>query len=462
MRLSLTPLTRWLRRGAETQAIVHPGMGGGYGDLLGQYGIVGAVHPGSDRNWAEDVQDPSICYAVFACLRWIADNLPEPKRQVVDVNAAGEFTPRAQHSLLDLLERPNDFYDGDALFTATARDYATTGNAYWVIERDNLQRPLYLWHVPFWMISPRWDSSGKGPFVVDYLYRPQNAVGGSGIPVKRQDVVHFQWGLDTRTGGRLGWNRTAAILPWLASLNEGAVYTASILREMGVPANLLLSEQVIPVPAKQSIITDFKAMFTRDKRGGLGILDGAKLTWQQLGLSPNDLGLEGILDRPECVVCAIMGIPPSVIFLGNNSGAKGLDNGGQHEQARKAAYHDCLMPMTKRFGKTISHKLLPQMEGASFRAAVTSLIFDFGSVQALQEDQTELYKRNDSSVLAGWLKVGEARGKAKFPSDDSDMVYLRPSKAVMVKTADEEVEPPTPPALPSGEPDEDDANDPAK
>jgi HK97 family phage portal protein len=445
MRFTLVPFRPRSGKG-EAQAILHPADGGGLGEQLGQYGILGSVLPSSNRDWIQDIEDPALNYAVFACLRWISDNLPEPEKQVVD-RKGREKTPRETHPLLDLLERPNEFYDGDALFAATARDYSLTGNAYWLIERDNLGRPVRLWYVPFWMIGPRWPHDGS-QFITDYIYRPSGQ--GKGIILPREDVVHFQWGLDSKNGGRTGTHRTLPVFPWLASLNEGAVYTASILRNLGVVPNLLIAKTEIGDDQKSVLKEWFQALFTRDNRGKVGVLNGVDADLKQLGLSPQDLALGDILQRPELAVCATFGIPPSVIYLGSTGGPNAFDNGGQHAQARRAGYQDCLMPMTKRFGKTITHRLLPAWEEQP-----PSQVFyrwDFSEVEALAEDQSALYERNNKSVAAGWMMVSEARERAKLPVDDSHKVFLRPGKSTMVRSADEMVAPPALPDAPSDAP----------
>lgn len=461
MRLSLSRLVSRNAAGGEL-AITHPSGGIAYGgDSLGQYGLVGAILPSSDTDWAQSVGDPSLNYAVSACLRWITDNLPEPDRQVVDRQADGTLKPRETHPLLDLLERPNDFYDGDALLAATARDYSLTGNAYWLKDRDNLGRVQKLWYVPFWMIAPRWPPNGS-QFITDYLYRPQGI--GRGEVKDRKDVVHFQWGLDTATGGRLGVHRTKPVLPWLGSLNEGAAYTAAILKNMGVVPNVIISKTQMSPEGKAGLVDWIKSKFTRDGRGSTGVLDAMDAELKQLGLSPNDLALTDILQRPELAVCNTFGIHPGAVHLGQTGGPNSFDNGGQQGQARRASYHDCLMPMTKRFAKTITHRLLGDTFATGMQeTAPPSRVFfrfDFSEVEALQEDQNALHKRLDGSVAAGWMMVSEAREKAKLPVEESHKVFYRPGKSTMVKTADEEVEPPEPSVGPQ-EPEEEERDEPA-
>lgn len=430
-------------RPAGPQAIVFPGYGGtpygGVGGLVGSGKL-----PGSQWDWGREVGDASLNYAVAGCLRWLADNIAEPAPQVVRVNEEGERVPDRTHALLDLLSEPNGEYDGDSLLTAVAWDYCLTGRAYLVKERDNLGRVRALWWTPWWTMAPRWPADGS-QFIADYLYRPEGH--GAGIPYAKEDVIHFQWGLDAQTAGRLGVHRTRPVLPAIAALNEGMIYTPTILREMGVVPQVLVVRGTVGQEERKGLREWFQSLFTGDNRGRVGVLEtggdmpgqGAAMSdLKQLGLSPEQLKLDVILNRPEIIACNAFGIHPGVLYLGG-AGGKGFDNGGQLGEARKASYHDCLMPLLKRFGRTLTFRLLGEWE--SLPPAQVSLRWDFSDVEALQEDQAALHQRLDRSVEAGWLRVSEARERARLPVEDSDRVYLRRAGVTAVVDASENPQP---------------------
>lgn len=454
MRLSL-PSLPWKRPrpDAAPQAITHSGIGGGYlGEVLGQYGIIGAHLPASDIDWGQEAGDPSLNYAVAGCLRFIRDNLAEPELQVQKRVTRKEFEALDEHALLDLLDAPNDDYDGASLLAACGCDYGLTGNAYVIIERDNLGRPKQLWWAPFWTMKPVWPTNGS-QFISGYVYRP----GGVAAPklYPKADVIHFRWGLDGRSGGRLGVHRTMPALPAVATLNEGTSYLAALLRNMGIVPFLIATKGTLTPDQKESLKAWWTATFTRDGRGKPGVLDVETMV-HQLGLSPEDFALDKTLQRPEHIVCAAFGIHPICAGLTMTTGKSDLDNGGRQEEARKASYHDCLIPMTKRFAAVLTRQLLPEYEPEARRSMRVQ--FDFSDVEALREDQNALYERNNAAVTAGWMMIAEARERAKLPVEESDRVYLRPGTAVMVKTADEEPEPPEPPAGMPGAPGEDEGD----
>lgn len=447
-------------RPADPQAIVFPGYGGNvYGDTLGGVALNGLQLPGSKWDWAAEVRDPTLNYAVAGCLRWIADNIAEPALQVVRRQSDGELVPDQAHALLSLLEEPNPDYDGHSLLTAVAWDYAISGRAYLIKERNNLGQVMALWWVPWWTMAPRWETNSQ-EFIRDYVYRPDGR--GEGEIKAKEDVIHFRWGLDALTGGRLGVHRTRPFLPAMAALNEGMVYTPSVLRNMGIVPNVLIIRGKVGDDAKKSLREWFTGLFIGDGRGRPGVLEvdpggsgntgGATLSdIKQLGLTPEQLALDKILNRPEIIVCNAFGIHPGVLYLGN-AGGKGFDNGGQLEQARKASYHDCLGPMLKRFGRTLTFSLLGEYEDAP--PSEVFCRWDFAEVEALQEDQKALYERLNRAVESGWMRVSEAREKARLSVDESDKVYLRKPGITAVSEASENPQPASEP-LPLGEDDPD-------
>lgn len=399
-------IREYLRRSSK-RFFTFPGIGGhGSGDIdgWGRTGWLGGALPGSDTNWVKEAGDPSSNSVVAGCLRWIGDNLPEPQFCVQRTLRDGAVQCEPNHPLTAFLRRPNEEYDGDALMCATAFSYALSGNAFWVLDRDNLGRPARAWWIPHWSISPRWPANG-GQFITDYLYRPSGS-RGEGISIPKKNVVHFRWGLDPYSAGRMGVNRTIPVYRSIATINEVDTFTHSLLKQMGIIPYVISPtgpDVLVDPQTKTGIKQWFQALFTRDGRGRPLVMDGP-FKIEKLGSSPEDMALDRLPTRSELRICAAFGIPPVVVFVGADL-AKGLDNGGQHEQGRRAAYHDCIMPMTKRFAATLNYSLLPEFDARpSVRAA-----WDFSGVEALGDDQNALHERAREDYQKGILTRDEAR-----------------------------------------------------
>lgn len=54
-----------------------------------------------------------------------------------------------------------------------------------------------------------------------------------------------------------------------------------------------------------------------------------------------------------------------------------------------------------------------------------SVVWNYDEVEALQEDRESLYRANSIGVQGGWMKVGEARERARLPVEVGDDIYLR-------------------------------------
>lgn len=431
----LEPLGEMLGRTKHQAHIPNPDMifptwgsigGTGY-EGFGRYGWLGGTLPGSDTDWMKEAGNPSLNQVAFRCLGWIADNIVEPRLQMARAtqpkkrDQGPSETPLRVHPCLEHIARPNPFYDGNSMLAATSWSYSVAGNAYWIKERANNGKVINYWWIPSWMIAPRWNATN---FLVDYIYRPMGR--GEGIIYDRRDIVHFRWGLDEYTGGRLGAHRTFAVMREIATINESSTYHYSILKNMGIPAILISFKDQFRAyqPEEQDKLREWwRRLFTRDGRGKPGVVD-RDANVQQLGLSPEQLRLEHLPTRAELAVCGAFHVHPAVIFVGADL-RKGFDNGGQLDSARKASYQDCLVPMCKRFATTLTQEVLPEYEPSAAVLKRMRIRYDFSEVDALAEERGKIATQNNLGVQGGWMRVSEARERFGLVVDDADKVYIR-------------------------------------
>jgi HK97 family phage portal protein len=305
--------------GARIKAAVQMVFGTAGGSYSSRYGRAwdnypGSYYPGSIVDYSQVVGSPWHNSAVSICLGWIADNLPQARIRVTRDPGKGEPQEVKPHLLTDLLRRPNHAYSGRHLLAATAVSRCVSGDAYWMKARSSFGfgKPVELWHVPFWMITPQWDQDGSD-FITSYLYRP----GGSReIPLKLSDVVHFRAGLDPENN-RLGWSPLKAILREIATDNEIASYTRALLTNLGVPGAVMSPRdpaQVIPDDARKEIEDTYAAKFTKDNRGRAMVVSRA-MNVEKPAFSPEEMALDRIAKRPEARICAALKLPAMVVGL---------------------------------------------------------------------------------------------------------------------------------------------------
>lgn len=393
------------------------GGGGAYGGLRWPGLSLGTL-PGARFDYESAAGDLLLNAPVAICLGWIADNVVEPELRVVRGWNDGTPEPIDGHALTSLLRHPNPFYDGDALWAATAVSYSAHGNAYWLKVRNGAGLLKELWWVPHWQVEPRWPSDGS-EFISHYVYR----VNGTETRIRREDVVHFRFGIDPGNP-RLGQSRLRAVLREIVTDNEASSFMAALLRNMGVPGVLItpVGDQVeIADEDAAEMKRQFKARYAGENAGE-PLVPTVPVKVEQLSLSPEELVLDRVRNAPEARICGALRIPTLVVGLNVGDMTKTFANYGQ---ARKAAYEDCLMPMARRFASTLNDQVLYEVgDPRSERCE-----WNFTRVAALREDLTDVFRRNNLGVGGGWMTVNEARARAGLEPDPKGDLYLRALQA---------------------------------
>lgn len=401
----------WLA-GLETKAapMVFPAMAGGlsnggsWGD--GWAAMLSPHLPGAHYPYAMEAGDLWRNSVVGIALGWMADNFAEPMAQVL-LNPRGK-EPRAQpnHALLSLLDEPNPDYDGDALWAATIVSYCVSGNAYWLKAKAPSRKKMFLYYVPHWEIEPRWDVSGK-TFITHY----EHVVDGKRIRLEKEDVVHFRHGLDLRNV-RSGLPQLEPLLREICTDNQGATFTAALLRNAGVPGVILAPEDngvTIEEDEGNRLKLLYKERTSGENVGG-ALVTSLRLKISQLGFSPEQLALDKIRQIPEARICAALKIPAMVLGLSIGDSQRTYAN---MAVAERMAYRNCLVPLQKSMAKTVSRQLLPDVGGLPNEA----FGWNYTNVQAMAEEAASLTKRIVATFAGGLIKRNEGRVKLGYEAD---------------------------------------------
>lgn len=326
------------------------------------------------------------------------------------------------HGMETLIDRPNTFYDGDALWKGTALSFVIAGNAYWRKIRNNIGEVIELWYVPHWMIRPVWPGDGS-VFISHYEYT--TGVGGP-VPLATRDVVHFRFGLDPENP-RLGYAPLQAILREVMTDDEAARFSERILENMGVPG-LVVSPQkdsgYKPGEAEvKRLQTYFDTAFTGDRQGRALVM-GGPTDVAQFGFDPNKLMLPALRDISEERVCAAIGIPAAVVGFG--SGLQSTKVGATMRELVKLAWVQCVTPMQTALARQLTAQLLPDFQSQTrrFRAR-----FDTSEVSAFQEEAKAEAERVSLLVREGILRVDRAQHILGLEVDPIRSVYLKTEAA---------------------------------
>lgn len=372
------------------------------------------ILPGTNRDWTEEAGDLYLNGVVSSCLRWIMENIQEP-RIVVATGDKDTMTTTENHPVVDLLRYPNPSYEGTTLLMATSMSDVLDGNAFWYVQRDKQGVPIEFYWLPEHFVDP-YNKTGT-PIVDGYKIR----VKGNKEKIESKDnIIHFRFGIDQEKKLR-GFPRLRGVLREICLDNSASTYEVCITENMGIPGVVISPKDSDGTftPSQLEVLKNlFKTKTTGDRRGE-PIGSTIPVNMQQMGFTPEQLSLDTMHDRPEARICAAIGIPAMVIGLMVGNEQRTYDNYGE---AKKAAYKDCLLPMGYRWMSTLTRFF--QKEG--MLSPKERLVLYTGHIAALQEDESERHKRVRETFMAGILTRNESRqmlGLAALPDERGDELH---------------------------------------
>lgn len=377
--------------------------------------------PRSDVDYMGDVGDGTGSSTVTAPLFWVARTFPEAPPMVWRELDNGQEEKVADHPMLRLMQRPTPYHTGRTLWMATVIDYMVDGNAYWFKLRSSGGVVQELWWTPSWLVTPKGTGS---TFITHYEYKP----GVETIEVRPEDVVHFKFATDP-DDVRVGRSPLKSVLREIYTDDEAAGFTASLLRNMGVPGLIVSpTEGTIDKDVAEETKATLMAKFTGDQRGEPMVMLGPTAV-EQFGFSPEQLLLRELRRIPEERVTAVMGVPAIVAGLG-----AGLDRSTftNYAEAREAAYEQGIIPMQGILAEEVRFQLLTDFDdpfGLRFG-------FDLSKVRVLQDDLTRMGTRMNAAVNAGVAMRSEARRAVGLPVESArDDVFLVPMNTQTIPAA---------------------------
>lgn len=405
-------LQETLQRGLK--AFRYPSGGGGGMPSAGGFSLFGGLFPllpGTRFDYRREAGQLWMSGPVLAAIQWLCRTWPEAPSVVYRPGAGGKEEPARPHPLTELLATPNLSYDASVLWMGSLLSWVTDGNVYWYIETSGAGVPVGLIYVPHYLIEPF--STDPYRYRTGYRYR----VDGKTIDLKLDEILHIQNGIDP-ANPRRGLSPLAAELRSVVTDNEAQSYTASLLRNMGVPGVVITPKDPM-MPFTADAARQMKELFRDRVQGdsrGDPLVPSMAVDIQNPGFSPEQLALDKIARLPIPRICAALGVDPMV--LGLPSDTKTYSN---LKEAREASYEQTLIPMQRVFDSQVTRQLLPRMPGAR---PGDRLGRDYSDVRCLQDDADKLYARLTRAIGGPWLTVDEGRAEIGLDSiDGGDVLY---------------------------------------
>lgn len=370
-------------------------------------------------DYRKEVGDYLDASVVTAPVQWVQRSLPEARLTVRRRKHDGGVEEVADHPMLQLIQKPNDYYGDLALWSGTVFSYLTDGNGYWIKLRNGVRRPGEIWWVPHWTMEPKGSEDGS-VFIERYEYRPGN---GQVISYKPEDIVHFRHGIDPRNP-RKGISPINGAIREIFMDLEGSNFVASLLRNMGTPGMVISPKSGGAAPADvEATKTWIKQAFGGDRRGEPMVM-GAPTDVYPYGFNPQQMNMSEARDIAEERICALLGVAAAVVGFG--AGLQSTKVGATMAELRKLSWQNGVLPVARVMADELDRSLLPDFGNTTGLNAW----WDTGEVQALQDDKLVLAQRLDTAIKGGWGQVYEGREAMGWDVSDEDRVYLRPAMSL--------------------------------
>ncbi len=388
------------------------------GGLWTRYGGQGwskirTLLPSARFDWEKEAGATWMNSIVAISLTWLGDRFPRPTIQLSKIARNGDHVPIGRHDVIDLWRRPNKFYGRRTMEKAIGLSLKVDGNAYIYKVRDNLGRVCELWWVPHFRILPTWPMSGEA-YEDGYFVWLDNTF----YHLPLTDVIHIRDGIDPMNE-RLGLSALRACLREVVTLNFEASYTASILKNSGVPGLVIApdNDKVRPNDEDSERIKGvFQERFgvENDQAGSTAVLRGQfKVT--AVGFSPEAMRLDRLPLNAMGRISAAIGV--AAMSVGLPDPGKTYSNLGE---ANKSSW-GTVQAIQELIGESLRYDLLPDF---GLDPSTFIVEYDYANIQELQEPLDAVHSRAREDFKAGLMQLNEARESIGLEPDPEGDRYF--------------------------------------
>lgn len=349
--------------------------------------------------------------AVFACAEALGFAFQEPPLLAWREAKSG-LEPILNHPFRKLMMKPNADM-GRAEFQLICVLYAAIGgNCYIWKQRSAGKRVVGLWPLNDGQMQPIAGHNTEQGFVSYY----ELATGSdSPLPIPKEDVIHWKWMPDLQYPWR-GMGAVAAAARDVDTDNEVGSYIFSLLKNDAVPrvvVTLVEGEELTPARSKR-LKEEWVQKYGGDNRGAPAFLE-AGMKAEKMSFDLTQMAFEALRGVPEARIAACFRVPPIIAGLNIGLNRSTFSN---YKEARQAFAEDTLVPLWASFASEVQQGLAdePGFSDAIYR-------HDLNQVRALQENQTELWNRANSSFNNNLTTRAESRRMVGLPSSPTDEVY---------------------------------------
>lgn len=338
---------------------------------------------------------------LFGVVSKIASALADVDWKLYRINKTGVDTEVKTHPILSLLHMANPFQTGLEVMELTSMYVDLTGEAFWVIQRNQLGVPAEIWLVP---PSRMKVVPSSKDFIKGYVYEH----GNQQVPFHVEDVIHI-------------------MMPNPYDIYRGIGYVQAMSVELDAEmyanrwnrnffANSARPDGAIVVPGRLPE-ADFERLRKQwnEKHQGVGrahktaVLQGGA-DYKQISLSQTDMDFAQLRKMSRDNILGIFGVSLSVMGISESVNRANAE-AGEYTFARWV-----VRPRLTRIREKLNEQLVPQFD--------KNLRLDFED--PVPENVEFKLKKVESGIKNGVLTVNEGRTALGFPEVSGGNVFLIP------------------------------------
>lgn len=332
---------------------------------------------------------------------------------------AGAVDPLLDHPLLRLLEKPNPFMTGRALWEITSKHHDLLGESFWVLDRDESGRAVELWPVvPTWIMAM--PDQGRKTWSIN---APSWGRGGGILDVDDRDVIWIKQHDPLDPYRRRGVGTAGALGDELETDEYASAMAKARMFNRSMPETILSVPGVAEDQLKR-FAQNFEDKHRGVERAGQTHFLSRDFKVETLSHTLVESQYVDLRKLLRDFTTQVFGTPPEILGVLENSNRSTID------AAEVLFARFSTVPMLERLRSELQAWLVPEYG--------EDLILDYVSPVPSDAD----FEKSVMVALPGAFSINEIRARAgEPPREDGDRLYAAPGAVPTPDQVDEQVLP---------------------
>ena len=309
--------------------------------------------------------------------------------------------------LLDLLARPNPMQSGSEFITAKIGYLMIAGNSYdEAVDVGGEPKEMYTLRPDRMTVLPSNNGFPRG-----YVYKvnqrqvmwevDERTLESPIRHMKLFNPLNDWYGMSPIEAGSYGIDQHNESMAWIQSMLQNSARPSGALSTKD--DNTLSDDQFKRLKAQ------IEDQYTGAKNAGRPMLLEGGLTWQQMGLSPTDMGIIETKYSAARDISLAFGVPPQLL------GIKGDNTYSNYSEARLSFWEDTVIPLVTRVSQDWTNWLGSQFGDLTIKP-------NLDKIPAIADKRSKIWSMADTSTD---LTINERRKLKGFePIDGGDTILV--------------------------------------